>query len=241
MSKNSDLLKAIESYHYEEKSGLNYHNQFTFIVAVVLSAQARDEFINTQTPELFKNAPTAEKMYELGLENIAYLIRKIGLWRNKAKNIYALSKKIIELKEIKSNNQENLWYEEFLEKPYEDDDLILYEKPISNEGLPSFRSGLLLLPGVGRKSANVFLNVIYKAPVFPVDTHVIRLTSENRLNLAPGKNPKEIEDMLKESVPAIYSNKICHWLVWHGRKVCFARKPNCSECKLKNYCNFVKK
>lgn len=225
--------QALEACNYEAKSGLTYVNEFTFLVAILLSAQARDEFINTQTPALFKEAPDAERMCALGIDTIAFFIQKIGLWRNKAKNIHALAKKVCEFKEIYKQGNQNAWYQNF---EGEGDDLKLYGDPISSEGLPSFRLGLLELAGIGRKSANVFLNVIYDAPVFPVDTHVQRVG--NRLGVAVGDNPLEIEKMMQESVPEEYAAKACHWLVWHGRKICLARKPKCSECSLKNYCNY---
>ncbi len=238
-----EVFDALAKYEYPAVSGLTYRNQFTFLVGILLSAQSRDEFINTQTPALFDRADNAQAMFDLGVEEIALHIQKIGLWRNKAKNIHLLSKKIIEFQEILANQQNKEWYSNLAQaheqrnlRPVESDDLTSYDDDyISKEGIPTFRLGLVELPGIGRKSANVFLNVMYDAPCFPVDTHVIRLT--NRLDIAHG-NPVEIEEILQEIVPKKYTTTICHSLVWHGRRVCTAKKPDCKNCMLKEYCKF---
>lgn len=229
-----NVFTLLESYNYPLKSGLIYKNEFTFLVAIILSAQSRDSFVNTQTVELFEEYDSAEKMVELG-EGLFRYIRKIGLWRNKGKNILSLAQQIVGLKSLKSIKN---WYDSFLDKSSFEDDLTLYGPILSKEGIPSFRSGLLYLRGVGRKSANVFLNVIYNAPVFPVDTHVIRVS--NRLGLVSSLNPIQIEKDFMEIIPEQYKNKIAHYLVWHGRNVCEAKQPKCKTCKLKNYCNFFK-
>ncbi len=232
-----NIWEALASYDYPNKSGLDYINEFTFLVAILLSAQAQDAFINTQTPDFFKIAPNANAMYDLGVEKIAHYIHRIGLWRNKAQNIHKLSAKIIEFQQIKD---QRTWYDNLCQQyPSNGDDTHLYGPIISSEGIPGFRIGLLQLAGIGRKSANVFLNVIYNAPVFPVDTHVQRVGK--RLGIVSGNNPFEMEQMMIESVPFEYSKVICHWLVWHGRRVCDAKKPKCGDCKLKKYCNYVKK
>jgi endonuclease-3 len=235
---HNEIWKELEKYNYPAKSGLDFINEFTFIVGIVLSAQSRDAFINTQTPPLFEVADDPYKMESLGLDGIAHYIQKIGLWRSKAKYIYNLSKKIIEFIEIRQKNDQYQWHESFFDKAI-DDDAKLYSDPISQEGLPSFRLGLMELPGVGRKGANVFLNVIYGAPVYPVDTHVMKVGS--RLGLISEKTPYNIELELKDSVPHQYAPSACHWLVWHGRNVCTAPKPKCQNCNLKDLCPFFLK
>lgn len=230
---NTKIWDQLAKYHYPAKSGLDFFNEFTFLVGIVLSAQSRDAFINTITPEFFKKAPDAESMYALGLEEIAFHIQKIGLWRAKAKYIYNLSKKILEFKKIMKNGETKSWLSSI---KADGDDVLAYSDPISKEGIPSFRAGLMLLPGIGRKGANVFLNVIYNAPTYPVDTHVIRVGS--RLQLAIGNNPLQIEKMMQETVPEKYSKVASHWLVWHGREVCLARKPKCDNCLLKQSCSY---
>lgn len=233
-----NFWEALKNYNYPAKSGLDYINEFTFLIAILLSAQARDVFINTQTKDFFEKASNAEDMHNLGVEEIYNHIRRIGLWRNKGLNIHKLSKTVLNFIEIRNKGNEKAWYESFFEKKYEEDDLKLYGEIISKEGLPSFRAGLLELAGIGRKSANVFLNVVYNAPVFPVDTHVQRLAT--RLNIAKG-TPFEIEKLMEENVPEKYKTLICHWLIWHGREICLARNPKCSKCELRSYCNYVKK
>ena len=108
---NEEAWKALESYGYPSKSGLDYINNFTFLVAILLSAQAQDAFINTQTSDFWHAAPDAEKMHDLGVDAIAGYIRRIGLWRNKAQNIYKLANQILELKKIKD---QQAWYDELL-------------------------------------------------------------------------------------------------------------------------------
>jgi len=247
MNENADKIwQLLASYNYPAKSGLDYINEFTFLVGVLLSAQAQDAFINTQTPEFFKAAPDSQSMHALGVEEIARYVQRIGLWRNKSLNIHKLAKQVQEFKKIKADGKEKEWYDSLVEKCYTagdesdfNDDLHVYGPIISDEGIPSFRLGLIQLAGIGRKSANVFLNVVYNAPTFPVDTHVQRVGS--RLGVVEGNNPVEMEYMMKSAVPHEYAKVACHMLVWHGRKVCFAKKPDCAGCKLKNYCNFVKK
>ena len=105
--------------------------------------------------------------------------------------------------------------------------------------LPRERAKLETLAGVGRKSANVFLNVIYNEPYIAVDTHVFRVS--NRTGLASGKNPLEIEDGLEKVVPECYKSRASHWLVLLGRYTCTAKKPLCSTCKVKDLCEFKDK
>ena len=103
--------------------------------------------------------------------------------------------------------------------------------------VPSTREELMTLSGVGRKTANVVLNVIFHKPVMPVDTHVFRVC--NRTGLAPGKDVGEVEDGLERMVPAEYALHAHHWLLLHGRYVCTARKPRCGECVLTGLCRWV--
>lgn len=233
-----EFFEALKQMNYEHKSGLDYINEFTFIVGIILSAQSKDSFINSQTKEFFQNYETSEKMQELGIGGIEQYINKIGLWRNKAKNIYKLSEKISKLKKFSKTEAEN-WHSGFENNDFHDDLKIYGSEILSKEGIPSFRAGLLYLDGIGRKSANAFLNIIYDAPTIVVDTHVLRLTK--RLNLSFSDNPFEVEKDLHEIVPEKYKKYISSWLVWHGRTKCFARKPNCTDCLLKEYCNYENK
>jgi endonuclease-3 len=104
--------------------------------------------------------------------------------------------------------------------------------------VPGTREALEALPGVGRKTANVVLNVAFGEPTMAVDTHIFRLG--NRTGLAPGKTPLAVEQALLERVPAEYRVDAHHWLILHGRYVCQARKPQCDACAVRSYCDYGK-
>ena len=105
--------------------------------------------------------------------------------------------------------------------------------------VPRTREALEALPGVGRKTANVVLNVAFGEPTIAVDTHIFRVA--NRTGLAPGKDPREVEDKLLKVVPEAYRQHAHHWLILHGRYVCLARKPGCPQCVLRDLCGFREK
>ena len=105
--------------------------------------------------------------------------------------------------------------------------------------VPRTREALEALPGVGRKTANVVLNVAFGEPTMAVDTHIFRVS--NRTGLAPGKNPLAVELQLMKRVPAEYAVDSHHWLILHGRYVCQARKPRCWECAVSRYCDYQPK
>jgi endonuclease-3 len=105
--------------------------------------------------------------------------------------------------------------------------------------VPRTREALEALPGVGRKTANVVLNVAFGQPTMAVDTHIFRVS--NRTGLAPGKNPLQVELKLEKRVPAEYAVDSHHWLILHGRYVCMARKPLCFKCAVCSYCSFKPK
>lgn len=181
-------------------------NTFTFLVAVVLSAQATDEGVNKATRALFAAADTPEKMLALGEDRVREYIRTIGLYRNKAKNVIALSRDLV-------------------------------EKHASQ--VPDNREALEALPGVGRKTANVVLNICFGQPTIAVDTHLFRLA--NRIGLAPGKTVLSVEQGLLKAVPKAYLLHAHHWLILHGRYVCKARKPECEKCLISDLCLFAGK
>jgi endonuclease III len=182
---------------------LEFINPFTLLVAVVLSAQATDAGVNKATPALFALADTPAKMLVLGEERVVALIRTIGLFRTKAKNVIALSH-------------------------------ILVER--HGGEVPRDRAALEALPGVGRKTANVVLNVAFGEPTIAVDTHIFRVA--NRTGLAPGKTPLAVELALEACTPAEYKRYAHHWLILHGRYVCKARKPECPDCVVTGLCRY---
>ncbi len=197
----NEIFNRFQNNNPEPKGELNYTNAFTLLVAVVLSAQATDVGVNKATKDLFSTADTAAKMIALGENRIQEFIKTIGLYRTKAKNIYNLSK-------------------------------ILMEK-YSGE-VPADRIALEALPGVGRKTANVVLNIFFGQPTIAVDTHIFRLA--NRIGLAPGKTPLEVEESLAKKIPNKYIQNSHHWLILHGRYICKARKPQCDQCHINDLC-----
>jgi endonuclease III len=169
----------------------------------VLSAQATDLGVNKTTPALFAVADTPQKLLALGEDRLIELIRTIGLYRTKARNLIALSR-------------------------------ILVAK-FGGE-VPRDRAALEALPGVGRKTANVVLNVVFGEPTIAVDTHIFRVV--NRTGLAPGKTPFEVEKTLEAITPDEYKRYAHHWLILHGRYVCKARKPDCPVCAVADLCRY---
>ena len=105
--------------------------------------------------------------------------------------------------------------------------------------VPANMDALVELPGVGRKTANVVLNVAFGEPTIAVDTHIFRVG--NRTGLAPGKTPREVEDRLVKVVPKKYMLHAHHWLILHGRYICVARKPKCPECPVRQVCEYKAK
>jgi endonuclease-3 len=190
----------------EPKGELEHTDPYTLLVAVVLSAQATDAGVNRATRELFKVASTPQKMVALGEERLRDYIKTIGLYRGKAKNVIALT-----------------------------------ERLIADYGgkVPRDRDALETLPGVGRKTANVVMNVAFGEPTMAVDTHVFRVA--NRIGLVRSKNPLDTETQLLRVVPPAYGVHAHHWLILHGRYLCKARKPECWRCLIADLCRFTPK
>jgi len=190
----------------EPKGELEHLNPFTLLVAVVLSAQATDAGVNKATRPLFAVADTPQKMVALGEDKLRDYIRTIGLYRTKAKNVIALSRKLIA---------------EF------------------GGEVPRTRPEIESLPGAGRKTANVVLNMAFGEHTMAVDTHVFRVG--NRTGLAPGKTPLEVELGLEKVIPAEFMLHAHHWLILHGRYICLARKPRCEVCVINDLCRWPEK
>jgi endonuclease III len=199
----AEVFRRFKEHNPEPKGELQHINPFTLLVAVVLSAQATDAGVNKATPALFALADTPEKMAKLGVPKVRSLIKTIGLYRTKAKNVIALSKRLI----AKHGGQ-----------------------------VPRTREELEELPGVGRKTANVVLNIAFGEPTIAVDTHIFRVG--NRTGIAPGKDVREVEDRLEAVVPEEYKRHAHHWLILHGRYVCVARKPLCEKCIIADLCRW---
>jgi len=201
-----EFYRRLQDANPEPKGELNYINPFTLLVAVVLSAQATDAGVNKATPALFALADTPQKMAALGEDKVRELVKTIGLFRTKAKNVVALSKLLIE----RHGGQ-----------------------------VPADRDALEALPGVGRKTANVVLNIAFAHETIAVDTHIFRVA--NRTGLAPGKDPLAVELALEKATPPQYKRHAHHWLILHGRYICIARKPACPRCIVADLCKFKDK
>jgi endonuclease-3 len=185
---------------------LDHSNEFTLLVAVVLSAQATDAGVNKATRELFTRASTPQAMVALGEEGLREAIQTIGLYRTKARNVIALSQALIREHGGK---------------------------------VPNDLAALEALPGVGRKTANVVLNIAFGQPTIAVDTHVFRLA--HRLRLSQGSTPLAVETDLERLIPDSYKRHAHHWLILHGRYVCKARQPACGGCLIRDLCPYPDK
>ena len=187
----------------QPQTELEFTSVFELLAAVLLSAQATDAGVNKATRRLFALAPTPQKMLALGVERVTELIRTIGLFRTKAKNLVQTCQILV-----------------------------------TEHGgeVPRSREALQALPGVGRKTANVVLNVAFGEPTMAVDTHIFRVS--NRTGLAPGRNPLEVEQKLLQRVPPPYRVDAHHWLILLGRYVCQARRPLCEQCIVRPYCDY---
>jgi endonuclease III len=202
----AEIEEAFRRFHAADptpETELEHGSVFTLLVAVVLSAQATDAGVNKATAALFRVADTPAKMLKLGEERVQDYIKTIGLYRMKAKNLIALSRKLVE----EHGGQ-----------------------------VPRERAALEALPGVGRKTANVVLNVGFGEETIAVDTHIFRVG--NRTGLAVGKTPYDVEVKLNDIVPASYRRHAHHWLILHGRYVCVARRPLCEKCIVADLCKW---
>lgn len=196
------VLKELDHLYPAADCELDRQNPFQLLCATILSAQCTDERVNKVTPALFARFPTPAAMAKAPQPAIEELIRSTGFFRNKAKNLIAASRLLVE-----------------------------------NHGgkVPSSMDALLALPGVARKTANVVLGTAFSvAEGIAVDTHVARLAQ--RLALTRSTTPEKIERDLMEVVPRQRWILISHQLIWHGRRICYARKPACDQCPLVPYC-----
>jgi endonuclease-3 len=205
-AKVEEIFRRFSVQRPEPKGELAHVNPFTLLVAVALSAQATDAGVNKATRPLFAVADTPEKMLALGEAKLRDYIKTIGLYRNKAKNVIALSEKLL--------------------------------TDFGGE-VPRTHEELMTLPGVGRKTANVVLSMAFGQSTIAVDTHIFRIA--NRIRLAPGKTPDEVEAHLLRVIPKKYLYHAHHWLILHGRYVCKARRPECERCVIADLCKSPEK
>ncbi len=194
------------------RSELYSTNEFTFAIAVILSAQATDKKVNEVTPALFAVADTPEKMQELGESGLKEHIKVISFFNNKARNIMALSD---ELAVCESGEDEFGWC--FPEKYHN-------------------QTELMKLPGIGQKTANVIMNVLWGAPLIGVDTHVFRLAHRFGWASDGANTPEKVEKELVDKIPKKYHTMVNHVMVLHGRYTCKALRPDCANCAVAKWC-----
>jgi endonuclease-3 len=186
----------------EVRSELYSTNEFTFAVAVILSAQATDKKVNEVTPALFAVADTPDKMLKLGEAGLKKHIKVISFFNNKARNIIALSRELA-----------------------------------GGKPLPRTREELMKLPGIGQKTANVIMNVLWGDAVIGVDTHLFRLSHRFGWAGASDNTPEKVEKKLLKVIPKKYHVMTNHVMVLHGRYVCKALRPKCAECPVAKWCD----
>ena len=208
MSKETtkQLLTTLEELFPNAKCELNHKNTYELAIAVIMSAQTTDERVNKTTPELFNKYPTIESLAVANQKEVEEIIKSVGLYQTKAKNIIAFSKKVVD----------------------------------EYQGIiPNTIDELVLLPGVGRKTANLVVGDVYGKPAVVCDTHCIRIT--NLLGFTDTKDPAKCEIQLREILDPKESNNFCHRMVLHGRAVCIARRPQCAKCVLNEICEHAQK
>ena len=202
-AKRHALFQRFQSANPEPRGELEYTTSFELLVAAILAAQATDKSVNFATRELYQHANTPQALLQLGINGLETYIKRIGLYRTKAKNIIATCK-------------------------------LLLDK--HKGSVPHDRAALEELPGVGRKTANVVLNIAFGEPTIAVDTHIFRIA--NRTGIAPGKTPLAVEQKLLKTTPEEFRLHAHHWLILHGRYICIARKPRCNVCLISDLCEF---
>ena len=204
--KRRKIFERFQAANPEPRGELEFRTPFELLIAVILSAQATDKSVNLATRSLYRIARTPQQMLALGIDGLIVHIKRIGLYRTKAKNILGTC-------------------------------ALLLQKHAGK--VPRKREALEQLPGVGRKTANVVLNIAFGEATIAVDTHIFRVA--NRSGVAPGKNPLEVERKLLKSVPPEFRLHAHHWLILHGRYVCKARTPQCPQCAISDLCEFKSK
>lgn len=206
MNKKLKVMNIIEQfeimYPYAECS-LDYQDPIQLMVATQLAAQCTDVRVNIVTKELFKKYKSVDDYANANLQEFEQDIRSTGFYHNKARNIIAACRMIID---------------------------------VFDRNVPSDMDSLLMLPGVGRKTANLILNDWFGVPGVVVDTHAKRLA--NRIGLTKNSDPDKIEYDLMKIIPIEKWGRFCHQLVFHGRAICTARKPMCEKCGIVPFCKF---
>ena len=196
------IMAVLESTYPDAHCELNFTNPLELLIATILSAQCTDKQVNIATGPLFRKYRTAADYAAADVREIESDIKRIGLYRNKARNIQACCRQLGER---------------------------------HGGEVPRTMDELTQLEGVGRKTANVVLgNAFGISHGVVVDTHVLRLSA--RLGLTQETTPANVELALQKLVPQDQWTIFSHWLIWHGRRRCFARNPDCARCEIRQLC-----
>jgi len=195
------IRQVLAKLYPDAHCALTHENALQLLVATILSAQCTDARVNMVTPALFQRYPTAEAFADADISELERLIQSTGFFRNKAKNIKACCRQIVEQ---------------------------------HGGEVPGRLEDLVLLPGIGRKTANVVLGDAFGVPGITVDTHVGRLS--RRLGLTKHDDPEKVEQDLMRLLPREEWTILSHRLIFHGRQICFARNPACDQCGLATLC-----
>ena len=196
------VIRGLKETYPDAHCELEYKNPLQLLIATILSAQCTDKQVNIVTSDLFKKYHTAKDFADSSQELLEEDIRRIGLFRSKAKNIRLCCQKLV----------------------------------VDHQGkVPETMEALIQLGGVGRKTANVVLGNAFEVQVgIVVDTHVKRLSE--RLGFTKAKTPEKVELDLQKLVPSADWTMFSHWLIWHGRRRCPARSPQCAACEIRTLC-----
>jgi endonuclease-3 len=201
-ARTKKIVAALKKTYPDAHCELNFSNPLELLIATILSAQCTDKRVNIVTAELFKKYRSARDFADAEIVELEAAIRSTGFYKNKARNIKAACRDIVEKHGGK---------------------------------VPQAMEELIELGGVGRKTANVVLGNAFDINVgVVVDTHVARLSA--RLGLTREKRPEKIELALMKLVPQADWTLFSHLLIWHGRRRCFARSPDCPQCEIKSLC-----
>jgi endonuclease-3 len=195
------IARILARLYPDARCALDYGNPLQLLIATILSAQCTDVRVNQVTPSLFARYRNAKAFANADPRELETAIQSTGFFRNKARNIIACCKQIVQ----------------------------------QHDGeVPSTMENLVPLPGIGRKTANVILGNAFGVPGITVDTHVSRLS--RRMGLTKETDPVKIERDLMELIPKKEWIMFSHRMIFHGRQVCYARKPNCNGCALNKVC-----
>lgn len=203
--KEKEIIRLLRETYPDAACELIHETPFQLLVSTVLSAQTTDVQVNKVMPALYEELPEPGDWLDLSVVEIEALIKTIGLYKTKARNIYKLVRELISR---------------------------------FDGNVPSTMEELITLPGVGRKTANVVLANAFRVPTIAVDTHVFRLA--NRIGITDEKDVEKTEQALMKALDKDVWIDAHHLLIFHGRRCCTARKPNCEECPITGHCKYYR-